>query len=94
MYLIGVRLLKELSYDSSRISEEEWAAINKTKDVLSRLYAQECLADIDYGMDVNNKSCHLEYFCDETVERIDAYNTGGENSIEEFIAEQRRRTNV
>lgn len=88
MYLMGVRLLKELDYDSSRLSDEEQAAIEKTKDVLSRFYAQECLADIDFGMDPNDKSIHLEYFCDKHVGRIEAYNKAAEDGIGQYVKEQ------
>lgn len=80
-YLMGVRLLDDLRYDTE-YSDEERAAIDKTKDVLARLYAKTCLEDID-GIDGDS---HLEFFCEETVERIDAYNNGAEMGVKEFLA--------
>ena len=88
MYLMGVRLLTELDYESSRLSDEEQAAIEKTKDVLSRFYAQECLADIDFGMDSNGDSCHLEGFCNKHIGRIEAYNKAAEDGIGKYVTEQ------
>lgn len=88
MYLMGVRLLNELDYESSRLSDEEQAAIEKTKDVLARFYAQECLADIDFGMNPNDDSCRLEGFCNKHIGRIEAYNKAAEDGMEQYITEQ------
>lgn len=88
MYLMGVRLLQELNYESSRLSEEEMAAIEKTKDVLARFYTQECLDDIDFGTDSDDDSCRLEGFCNKHIGRIKAYNKAAEDGIEKYITEQ------
>lgn len=83
-YLMGVRLLDDLRYDTG-YSDEERAAIDKTKDVLARLYAKTCLEDID---GINDS--YLEYFCEETIKRIDAYNSGARMSIKKFIAKEEK----
>ena len=88
MYLMGVRLLNDMDYESSRLSDEEQAAIEKTKDVLARFYTQECLADIDFGMNPNDKSCHLEGFCNKHIGRIEAYNKAAEDGMEQYVTEQ------
>lgn len=88
MYLIGVRLLQELNNESSRLSDEEKAAIEKTKDVLARFYTQECLDDIDFGTDPDDDSCRLEGFCNKHIGRIEAYNKAAEDGIEQYITEQ------
>lgn len=88
MYLMGVRLLQELNYESSRLSDEEQTAIEKTKDVLARFYTQECLDDIDFGTDPDDDSCRLEVFCNKHIGRIEAYNKAAENGIEQYITEQ------
>ena len=88
MYLMGVRLLQDLNYESSRLSDEENAAIEKTKDVLARFYTQECIDDIDFGMDPDDGSCRLEVFCDKHIGRIEAYNKAAEDGIEQYITEQ------
>lgn len=88
MYLMGVRLLQELNNESSRLSDEEQAAIEKTKDVLARFYTQECLDDIDFGTDPDDGSCRLEGFCNKHIDRIEAYNKAAEDGIEQYITEQ------
>ncbi len=88
MYLIGVRLLQELNHESLRLSDEEQAAIEKTKDVLARFYTQECLDDIDFGIDPDDDSCRLEVFCNKHIGRIEAYNEAAEDGMEQYITEQ------
>jgi len=88
MYLIGVRLLQELNHESSRLSDEEKDAIEKTKDVLARFYTQECIDDIDFGTDLDDDSCRLDVFCNKHIGRIEAYNKAAEDGIEQYITEQ------
>lgn len=90
---MGVRMLKELDHESSLLSDEEQAAIRKTKDVLARFYTQECLADIDFGMNPNDNHCHLEWFCNKHIDRIEAYNKAAEDGIEKYITEQELKEN-
>lgn len=84
MYLIGVRILDELCCSYSPVEKEEQAAIKTARSVLSRLYAKECLDDINCGLQENN-SRFLEYFCEETIDRIVSYNKGADTGLEEFM---------
>ena len=92
MYLMGVRLLNDLRYESSRLSEEEQKAVETTKNALSRFYTQECIDDIDWGNnDENDNSCYCEVFCDQIIGRIEAYNKAAEDGIKQYIAEQEQQ---
>ena len=87
MYLLGVRLLQDLHYEQSRMSQAELQAVDTVCDVLSRFYAQECLGDIDYACGSSNHELQLDSFSDRHLRRIDAYNKGGEQGLVKFIAE-------
>lgn len=88
MYLMGVRLLNDLRYESSRLSEEEQKAVETTKNALSRFYTQECIDDIDWG---NDNSCYCEVFCDKIIGRIESYNKAAEDGIKQYIAEHEQK---
>ena len=86
-YLIGMRILKDFEdYTSYYLSDDERVAISKTRDVLARHYAQECISDIDFGTEETDKSYFLDEFCEESIGRIEAYNDGAERSVGTYIA--------
>ena len=87
IYLIGIRLLNDMDYECSRLSDEEQKAIETTKNALARLYTQECIADINFGI-VEDKSRYLEGFCEKLIGRIKAYNKAAEDGMEQYITEQ------
>lgn len=87
IYLIGIRLLNDMYYESLRLSDEEQKAISTTKNALARLYAEECIADIDFGP-AEDKSRYLECFCEKLIGRIKAYNNAAEDGMEQYITEQ------
>lgn len=87
IYLMGIRLLNDLDYERSLLSDEEQKAVETTKNALARLYAQECIADIDFG-NAEDKSRYLECFCEKLIGRIKAYNKAAEDGMEQYIAEQ------
>ena len=87
IYLIGIRLLNGLDYERPLLSDEEQKAIETTKNALARLYAQECIADIDFGNSEDN-SRYLEFFCEKHIGRIKAYNQGAEDGMEQYITEK------
>lgn len=87
IYLIGIRLLEDMDYDSSRLSDEEQKAIETTRNALARLYAYECIADINFG-NAEDESRHLEVFCEKLIDRIKAYNKAAEDGMEQYITEQ------
>lgn len=87
IYLIGIRLLDDMDYECLRLSDEEQKAIETTRNALARLYAQECIADINFGNAADN-SRYLEVFCEKLIGRIKAYNKAAEDGIEQYITEQ------
>ena len=87
IYLIGIRLLNDMDYECSLLNDEEQKAIGMTKNALARLYAQACIADIDFG-NVEDKSCYLEDFSEKIIGRIKAYNKAAEDGIEQYVTEQ------
>lgn len=87
IYLIGIRLLNDMDYECSCLSDEEKKAIETTKNALARLYTQECIASIDFG-NAEDKSRYLEFFCEKLIGRIKAYNKAAEEGMEQYIAEQ------
>lgn len=87
IYLIGIRLLNDMDYERSRLSDEEQKAIETAKNALARLYAQECIADIDFG-NAEDKSRYLEGFSEKLIGRIKAYNKAAEDGMEQYVTEQ------
>lgn len=87
IYLIGIRLLNDMDYESSRLNDEEQKAIETTKNAMARLYAQECIADINFG-NAEDKSRYLEGFSEKIIGRIKAYNKAAEDGMEQYITEQ------
>lgn len=89
-YLIGIRLLDDMDYERSRLSDEEQKAIETTKNALARLYTQKCIADINFG-NAEDKSRYLEYFCEKLIGRIKAYNKAADDGMEQYITEQEQK---
>lgn len=87
IYLIGIRLLDDMDYERSRLSDEEQKAIETTKNALASLYAQECIADINFG-NPKDKSRYLEGFCEKLIGRIKAYNKAAKDGMRQYVTEQ------